>query len=462
MGPFPPSKGNLYIIVAVDYVSKWVKAMASLTNDARVVMKFVKKNIFSRFGTPRAIISDGVEPQPSKGKAKTEPLAPARKRSRPSEGQLTRVPRVPPLQRGKVQKFGFKVVRKDGKQWYTKHADSKYISEVCGKVVRFTAADINDLLGIPETNPNFLRQFVFFPPYKHIRHLLCSQRSSSSWTRHRVTSLHSSFPYTQMNKEARIWGRIVYSSLIQGKHMTEVTRDRMARTQVRCSFGFGGFVTRFLRRDQVDEEELDYELEIITRPVDITTSRSTSGASGPISIMLERQTRTDEVLGRLYGLMMMISKTGGIPTTPKTLHVVELDYPLSHHSRTMLMIGLDFVKSVDDDVPTDEEHRYRDSDMKSDEEDQSDNNEADDDSDDIDGTPEDMTAILVTLWTMLRIGPDFVESVDDDVPTDEEHRYRDSDMKSNEEDQSDDKEADDDSDDMDGTPEDMTATVPFD
>ncbi|KAF3626155.1 hypothetical protein FXO38_29430 [Capsicum annuum] len=60
---------------------------------------------------------------------------------------------------------------------------------------------------------------------------------------------------------------------------------------------------------------------------------------------------------------------------------------------------------------------------------------------------------------MLRIGPDFVESVDDDVPTDEEHRYRDSDMKSDEEDQSDDEGADDDSDDMDGTPEDMTATV---
>jgi transposase InsO family protein len=42
----------------MDYVSKWVEAIASPTNDARVVTNFLKKNIFTRFGTPRAIISD--------------------------------------------------------------------------------------------------------------------------------------------------------------------------------------------------------------------------------------------------------------------------------------------------------------------------------------------------------------------------------------------------------------------
>ena len=58
MGPFPQSFGNLYILVAVDYVSKWVEAIASPTNDARVVMKFLHKHVFTRFGTPRALISD--------------------------------------------------------------------------------------------------------------------------------------------------------------------------------------------------------------------------------------------------------------------------------------------------------------------------------------------------------------------------------------------------------------------
>nr|GEZ21383.1 reverse transcriptase domain-containing protein [Tanacetum cinerariifolium] len=57
MGPFPSLKGNKYILVAVDYLSKWVEAKALPTNDARVVVKFLK-SLFSRFGTPRAIISD--------------------------------------------------------------------------------------------------------------------------------------------------------------------------------------------------------------------------------------------------------------------------------------------------------------------------------------------------------------------------------------------------------------------
>nr|GFB24697.1 reverse transcriptase domain-containing protein [Tanacetum cinerariifolium] len=57
MGPFPSSKGNKYILVAVDYLSKWVEAKALPTNDARVVVKFLK-SLFSRFGTLKAIISD--------------------------------------------------------------------------------------------------------------------------------------------------------------------------------------------------------------------------------------------------------------------------------------------------------------------------------------------------------------------------------------------------------------------
>src|SRR5262249_51069568 len=57
MGPFPNSFGNRYILIAVDYVSKWVEAIALPTNDARAVAKFLK-TIFARFGTPRALISD--------------------------------------------------------------------------------------------------------------------------------------------------------------------------------------------------------------------------------------------------------------------------------------------------------------------------------------------------------------------------------------------------------------------
>ena len=58
MGPFPSSFGNLYILGVVDYVSRWVEVAALPTNDAKTVVAFLQKNIFSRFSTPRAIISD--------------------------------------------------------------------------------------------------------------------------------------------------------------------------------------------------------------------------------------------------------------------------------------------------------------------------------------------------------------------------------------------------------------------
>nr|GEY42968.1 reverse transcriptase domain-containing protein [Tanacetum cinerariifolium] len=57
MRSFPSSRGNKYILMAVDYLSKWVEAKALPTNDARVGCKILK-SLFARFGTPRAIISD--------------------------------------------------------------------------------------------------------------------------------------------------------------------------------------------------------------------------------------------------------------------------------------------------------------------------------------------------------------------------------------------------------------------
>ena len=58
MGHFPSSYANRFILVVVDYISKWVEAEALQTNNARVVVKFLKKNIFARFSIPKAIISD--------------------------------------------------------------------------------------------------------------------------------------------------------------------------------------------------------------------------------------------------------------------------------------------------------------------------------------------------------------------------------------------------------------------
>lgn len=59
IGHFPSYLGNKFILVVVDYVFKWVGFCACHTNDTKVVLKFLKKNIFTRFGALRAIVSDG-------------------------------------------------------------------------------------------------------------------------------------------------------------------------------------------------------------------------------------------------------------------------------------------------------------------------------------------------------------------------------------------------------------------
>ena len=58
MGPFPKSNGYEYILVAVDYVSKWVEAIPTKTTTTKVVLEFIRDHILTRFGVPRAVISD--------------------------------------------------------------------------------------------------------------------------------------------------------------------------------------------------------------------------------------------------------------------------------------------------------------------------------------------------------------------------------------------------------------------
>jgi hypothetical protein len=59
MGPFPKSKNCEYILVAIDYISKWVEAMPYKNTDARHFKKMFEEIIFPRFGIPKMVINDG-------------------------------------------------------------------------------------------------------------------------------------------------------------------------------------------------------------------------------------------------------------------------------------------------------------------------------------------------------------------------------------------------------------------
>lgn len=58
MGPFPNSFGNLYILLMIDYASKWVETIPTKSNENKVVLKCLKENIISGLVTSRIVISD--------------------------------------------------------------------------------------------------------------------------------------------------------------------------------------------------------------------------------------------------------------------------------------------------------------------------------------------------------------------------------------------------------------------
>jgi hypothetical protein len=58
MRPFPNSEGCEYILVAVDYVSKWVEALLCRAADAMHSKKMFHEVIFPGYGVPRIVISD--------------------------------------------------------------------------------------------------------------------------------------------------------------------------------------------------------------------------------------------------------------------------------------------------------------------------------------------------------------------------------------------------------------------
>ena len=61
LGPFTKSNHKCYIIVAMDFVSKWVEIQSTRTNSLNALRSFIRSNIFIRYGVPRAIITDQIE-----------------------------------------------------------------------------------------------------------------------------------------------------------------------------------------------------------------------------------------------------------------------------------------------------------------------------------------------------------------------------------------------------------------
>ena len=122
MGPFPPSDGKEYILVAVDYVSKWVEAIPTRTNDHREVLRFITRCIFARYGCPRAIISDdGSHFNNSHFRALLKKYGVHHRITTPYHPQANGQVEV---SNREVKSILKKIIRRDGKDWAHKLPDA--------------------------------------------------------------------------------------------------------------------------------------------------------------------------------------------------------------------------------------------------------------------------------------------------------------------------------------------------
>lgn len=124
-------------------------------------------------------------------------------------------------------------------------------------------------------------------------------------------------------------------------------------------------MTRLLRGHDIEKEDLDYRPVIDTHPINMTQTRRLDVAYRPVHTFPKHYSWDDRITAHMYGLQMLQFIVGGRPTVRYKIHVVELDYLLGHHARSLLWIGAYFIEPVDDDVSIDKERQMSDSYLKS-------------------------------------------------------------------------------------------------
>ncbi|MCD9641464.1 hypothetical protein HAX54_027659 [Datura stramonium] len=149
------------------------------------------------------------------------------------------------------------------------------------------------------------------PPYRNIRHTLCGSNSVARWTRHQQLGYHVSLPYAHLSREGR----------------------------------------------DIEEEEANYRPAYHPRGVDVTKTKEPDGINGPVLTVNERNVQIDNMLSHLYGMQMLQLRMNGV--TEEQLQQLNIDYPLSEHSRALCRVGPGYEEPLDDDVATEDEMARR-------------------------------------------------------------------------------------------------------
>ncbi|KAH0748141.1 hypothetical protein KY290_027373 [Solanum tuberosum] len=106
-------------------------------------------------------------------------------------------------------------------------SNAKEKRNIWGKDVKFSACILNELLGIPNCDPDVFNDLKDKPSYRDIRHTLCGVDSNARWERSKDTGRHNTLHFASFNQVAKVWLKIVCSVFLLAKHLTDVTKDRV-------------------------------------------------------------------------------------------------------------------------------------------------------------------------------------------------------------------------------------------
>ncbi|KAG5611121.1 hypothetical protein H5410_022402 [Solanum commersonii] len=288
---------------------------------------------------------------------------------------ITPAPAVP---RGQTQHYGAKAVKSEGKKWYKSHTEAKefphimrrlqdlrmgfifqdptecnismvqefYVNwkpdarshfvTVHGVEVLLIPSTINQILGTANAPSDVLTGLNINPPYQQIRHTLCGAQSTTKFIRHGHRGYHQSYPYAHMNREARVWLKIVMNCFIPGLHYTEVTRDRICLVyalmknvpiNIRAVLKLVMRKARTSRRAGVPDESVDYMAPLFTAPLDVTKTKGPENMHGSTLTTAERNRKDDLITAHMFGLEMLCHRNGCRASTQEQLDEIGMKYP---------------------------------------------------------------------------------------------------------------------------------------
>ncbi|KAH0767859.1 hypothetical protein KY285_003730 [Solanum tuberosum] len=236
--------------------------------------------------------------------------------------------------------------------------------------VRFTVEALNEFLGTPNCDNSEFLAMIERLPYHDIRHTLCGVNSVARWDR--------------VRNMARIWLKIMCSTLLPCKHTTDVTRERVVlvyrlmkvlpvnmrailkqnmlkfSTNKRWCLCYGSIITRYLQALQIEEEVHDVSPpprapHLVCRLVDVTRTKAHDPSQGLVLTAIDRQARDDSWMGRMFGMVELQLRIGGRPVTEDKMATLAEHYPLTDSAMYLCWIGPAFQERIDDDDTTADE-----------------------------------------------------------------------------------------------------------